>query len=48
LPRQRSHNYVDLGYFLHGFFEHDNCALQLGYLDISTKGQSQGLYCAKL
>jgi hypothetical protein len=36
--RQPNHNYVDLGYLQHGFFDHNNRALKLGYLDISTEG----------
>jgi hypothetical protein len=34
---QPNHNYVDLGYLQHGFFDHRKCALELGYLDIGTK-----------
>jgi hypothetical protein len=32
------HNYVDLSHLQHSFFDHDHCALTLGYLDIGTKG----------
>jgi hypothetical protein len=35
---QPDHNYVDLSYLQHGFFEHGNCALRLGYFNIGTKG----------
>jgi len=36
--RRPDYNYVDLGYLQHGFFDHNFCALALGYLDIGTKG----------
>nr|AAO16710.1 putative protein-like protein [Sorghum bicolor] len=38
IDTQPNHNYVDFGHLQHSFFDHDYCALTLGYLDIGRKG----------
>jgi len=39
--RRPFHNYVNLGYLQHSFFDHTFCTLAFGYLDIGTKGYNR-------